>query len=269
MNALFAAPIAGLASASSLVGAIEARDFARLSLVALLILPLLLPLLDAWWHARRTARAGAPIPLREIIFMRLRRVNPAVIARAHIAAVAAGLDIPLAALQAHFLGRANVERTVEALCVAKAAGIALTFDRACAIEFSGQDATMAVAGAITPHAIPFGDALPAASLTIVATAGDGVMLSAGGTATVRCCLERLVGGAGEATLRARIGQAIVKAIAAAAAADTLTGDPAALERTVLAARLDAGTAFQLDAVAITLRRTGVHHAAPAPEVLQP
>lgn len=268
MTAHLAAFSAVLAAASSAPDGGNARAVAWLSLVALLLLPFLLPLLDAWWLARRSALAGAPIAPLQIVLMRLRRINPAVIVKAHTAATAAGLDLPLVKLQAHFMARGNVERTIQALCAAKAAALPLSFDRACAIELCGHDSTLAVAAAIIPHDIPFGDALPAAAGSISGTAGDGVRLTAGGTASVRCCLERLVGGAGEDTLRLRLGGAISAAIGAAADAQLLTAHPAALARTLLAAGLDAGTAFHLDALAITLQRSGPI-AAPAVDVLPP
>jgi uncharacterized protein YqfA (UPF0365 family) len=273
MMAQIAASCCALIDAAILGGTSDARDFARLSLAALLLLPFLIALIDASWHARRASRNGAPIPRSAIIAMRLRRIDPAVIVRAHGAAVAAGLGIPLATLQSRYRAFARrqqphaagiqLARAVHALCVAKAAGIPLSPDLAWAIESSGRDSAAAVAGAMTPRPLRFGDGLPAGGGTVAGTTRDGVMLSAGGTATVRLNLERLVGGAGEDALRARLGEAVSTAIGAADDAGTLIDAPATLARAVLAAGLDAGTAFTLDGLAITLRRTGMHHGARA------
>jgi uncharacterized protein YqfA (UPF0365 family) len=259
MMAQLAALCAGLSVAASTPGGRTMHGVLELvvvALVALSLLRVLIALTTAWLLARRAARAGAPIPLPTIIFMRLRKVDAGVIVRARIAAWTAGLDLPTAALEAHAMAGGDVARTVQALCAARAAAIPLSFDRACAIELAGRDAALAVAGAITPRAMPFGDALPAGAPQVAGTTRDGVILSAGGTATVRLNLERLVGGAGEDVLRRRLGEAISAAIGARA----LIGDPRPLSQAVLAAGLDAGTAFTLDDLAITLRRTGMHRA---------
>ncbi|MDP6598084.1 MAG: flotillin-like protein FloA [Candidatus Poribacteria bacterium] len=169
--------------------------------------------------------------------MRLRRVNPQVIVNAQISAVKAGLKLKISDLEAHILARGNVTSVVNALIAADKAKIELPFQQAAAIDLAGRDVFEAVQVSVNPKVI----ATPAVS----AVALDGVQLLATARVTVRANINRLVGGAGEDTILARVGEGIVSAIGSAETYEDVLENPDIISRTVLDRGLDAGTAYEI------------------------
>ena len=133
--------------------------------------------------------------------MRIRKVTPSRIINPMIKATKAGMDVPLNKLEAHYLAGGNVDRVVNALIAAQRAGIPLDFERACAIDLAGRDVLNAVQMSVNPKVIE--------TPVIAAIAKDGIELRAKARVTVRANIDRLVGGAGEETIIARIGEGIV------------------------------------------------------------
>ena len=173
----------------------------------------------------------------DLVGMRLRRVSPQVIVNAQISAVKAGLQLAISDLEAHILARGNVTSVVNALIAADKAKIALPFQQAAAIDLAGRDVFEAVQVSVNPKVI----ATPAVS----AVALDGVQLLATARVTVRANINRLVGGAGEDTILARVGEGIVSAIGSAETYEDVLENPDIISSTVLDRGLDAGTAYEI------------------------
>jgi len=177
------------------------------------------------------------IGIGELIGMRLRRVPPRIILGSQINATKAGLDIPTAFLEAHYLAGGDVENVVKALIVADKAGINLTPERAAAIDLAGRDVLEAVQVSVNPKVI--------STPMVTAVAKDGIQVKATSRVTVRANIERLVGGAGEETIVARVGEGIVTTIGSAATHKVVLENPDLISKTVLAKGLDSGTAFEI------------------------
>ena len=158
------------------------------------------------WVAAKAS--GAPVGMTTLLAMRLRRVPPEAIMNARISAVKAGLDIPVNMLEAHFLAGGRVEAVVNALISADKASMNLDFQRAAAIDLAGRNVLEAVVMSVTPRVIE--------TPKVSAVAKDGIQLYAVARVTVRANLDRLVGGAGEQTVLARVGEGVVSTIGAAA-----------------------------------------------------
>ena len=173
----------------------------------------------------------------DLVGMRLRGVSPQVIVNAQISAVKAGLKLNIADLEAHLLARCNVTSVVNALIAADKAKIELPFQQATAIDLAGRDVFEAVQVSVNPRVIT----TPAVS----AVALDGVQLLANARVTVRANINRLVGGAGEDTILARVGEGIVSAIGSAETYEDVLENPDIISKTVLERGLDAGTAYQI------------------------
>tara|TARA_B100000029_G_scaffold438048_1_gene453627 strand:- start:130 stop:1059 length:930 start_codon:yes stop_codon:yes gene_type:complete len=173
----------------------------------------------------------------DLVGMRLRGVSPQVIVNAQISAVKAGLKLNIADLEAHLLARGNVTSVVNALIAADKAKIELPFQQATAIDLAGRDVFEAVQVSVNPRVIT----TPAVS----AVALDGVQLLATARVTVRANINRLVGGAGEDTILARVGEGIVSAIGSAETYEDVLENPDIISKTVLERGLDAGTAYQI------------------------
>ena len=173
----------------------------------------------------------------DLVGMRLRGVSPQVIVNAQISAVKAGLKLNIADLEAHLLARGNVTSVVNALIAADKAKIELHFQQAAAIDLAGRDVFEAVQVSVNPRVIT----TPAVS----AVALDGVQLLATARVTVRANINRLVGGAGEDTILARVGEGIVSAIGSAETYEDVLENPDIISKTVLERGLDAGTAYQI------------------------
>jgi len=181
--------------------------------------------------------AGVPVGLFTLLGMRLRRVPPAKIVLPLIKARKAGLDASVDKLEAHYLAGGNVDKVIDAWIAAERAGIPLNFERAAAIDLAGRDVLEAVRMSVNPKVIE--------TPIVAAVAKDGIELKAKARVTVRANIERLVGGAGEATIIARVGEGIVTTIGSAESHKDVLENPDLISKTVLEKGLDAGTAFEI------------------------
>jgi uncharacterized protein YqfA (UPF0365 family) len=202
--------------------------------VAVLALVLYLVPVPLWIAAWAS---GAYVGLFTLIAMRLRRVPPHTIVTARISAVKAGIDIPLNDLEAHFLAGGNVVRVVNAMISADKASIPLPFKRAAAIDLAGRNVLEAVQMSVLPKVIE--------TPKIAAVAKDGIQLIAVSRVTVRTNIDRLVGGAGEATIIARVGEGMVSTIGSSASHKDVLENPDHISKHVLSKGLDAGTAYEI------------------------
>ena len=169
--------------------------------------------------------AGVSVGIVNLIGMRLRRVVPSKIILPLVKANKAGLDVNVNQLEAHYLAGGDVDRVVDALIAAHRATMSLTFERACAIDLAGRDVLET----------PF----------ISAVAQNGIELKVRARVTVRANIDRLVGGAGEATVIARVGEGIVTSVGSASDHSQVLENPDEISKTVLSKGLDAGTAFEI------------------------
>ncbi len=182
--------------------------------------------------------SGARVGLLNIVFMRFRKVPPSLIVNCKIMAVKAGLDIITTDdLESHFLAGGNVMRVVQALIAADKANIDLKFNRAAAIDLAGRNVLEAVQMSVNPKVIE--------TPLVSAMAKDGIQLKALSRVTVRANLDRLVGGAGEETILARVGEGIVSSIGSATSHKDVLENPDNISKRVLEKGLDAGTAFEI------------------------
>ncbi len=181
--------------------------------------------------------SGARVGLFNIVFMRFRKVPPKLIVTSKIMAVKAGLDFSTDSLESHFLAGGNVSRVVQALIAADKANIELEFNRAAAIDLAGRDVLEAVQMSVNPKVIE--------TPLIAAMAKDGIQLKALSRVTVRANIERLVGGAGEETILARVGEGIVTTIGSAETHKMVLENPDMISKRVLEKGLDAGTAYEI------------------------
>jgi uncharacterized protein YqfA (UPF0365 family) len=181
--------------------------------------------------------AGVHIGIFNLIGMRLRRVPPAKIVSPLIKAVKAGLDVSVNKLEAHYLAGGNVDRVVDALIAAQRAEIPLPFERAAAIDLAGRNVLEAVQMSVNPKVIE--------TPIVAAVAKDGIEVKAKARVTVRANIDRLVGGAGEETVIARVGEGIVTTVGSAESHKAVLENPDSISRTVLNKGLDAGTAFEI------------------------
>lgn len=175
--------------------------------------------------------------IRDLVGMRLRNVSPASIVRPLITAHKAGLNITTEQLEAHFLAGGHVQSVVNALISADKANIDLLFEQAAAIDLAGRDVYEAVQVSVNPKVIT----TPAIS----AMATDGIQLKAIARVTVRANIERLVGGAGEETIIARVGEGIVSTIGSSPTHKSVLENPDSISKMVLSKGLDSGTAFEI------------------------
>lgn len=181
--------------------------------------------------------SGVRVGIIGLVGMRLRRVPPSRIVHPLIKATKAGIDLSANQLEAHYLAGGNVDRVVDALIAAHRAGIPLSFERAAAIDLAGRNVLEAVQMSVNPKVIE--------TPVVAAVAKDGIELKAMARVTVRANIERLVGGAGEATVLARVGEGIVTTIGSAESHKEVLENPDRISQTVLEKGLDAGTAFEI------------------------
>lgn len=174
---------------------------------------------------------------QDLIGMRLRRVPPSIIVNAMIAAAKAGVAVEMGKLEAHLLAGGNVPNVINALISADKANLGLTFERAAAIDLAGRNVLEAVNMSVLPKVIE--------TPVVSAVAKDGIQLKAIARVTVRTNIERLVGGAGEATVLARVGEGIVSTIGSSETHKLVLENPDKISKSVLAKGLDAGTAFEI------------------------
>ncbi len=189
--------------------------------------------------------SGVKISVFAFIGMWLRKVNPRIIVDSLIMANKAGLsDVHSNKLEAHFMARGNVQRVTQALVAASKAHISLNFDQAAAIDLAGRDVLDAVRTSVQPKVID-APSRDQARTTVDAVAGDGIQLRARARVTVRTNLARLVGGATEETIIARVGEGIVTTIGSASNHKEVLANPDLMSKTVLDKGLDSGTAFEI------------------------
>lgn len=181
--------------------------------------------------------ANARVGIFNLIGMRLRRVSPNRIVLPYIKASKGGINLSANQLEAHYLAGGNVDKVVDALIAAHRADMALPFERAAAIDLAGRDVLEAVKMSVTPRVIE--------TPNVSAVAKDGIELLAKARVTVRANLDRLIGGAGENTVLARVGEGIVTTVGSSISHKEVLENPDRISRTVLSKGLDAGTAFEI------------------------
>lgn len=181
--------------------------------------------------------SGVKIGLGSLVGMRLRKVSPPAVIRPLIAATKAGLALLTNELEAHYLAGGSVDRVVRALISADKAGIDLPFQKAAAIDLAGRDVHEAVQVSVNPKVIQ--------TPKVAAMAKDGIQLIALARVTVRANINRLVGGAGEETILARVGEGIVSTIGSAESHKAVLENPDNISKTVLSKGLDSGTAYEI------------------------
>jgi uncharacterized protein YqfA (UPF0365 family) len=181
--------------------------------------------------------SGVRIGIITLVAMRLRRVIPGRIVNPMIKATKAGLGLSINQLESHYLAGGNVDRVVNALIAAQRANIPLGFERAAAIDLAGRDVLNAVQMSVNPKVIE--------TPIVAAVAKDGIEVKVRARVTVRANIDRLVGGAGEETIIARVGEGIVTTVGSATTHKEVLENPDKISRVVLEKGLDAGTAFEI------------------------
>lgn len=208
--------------------------FVLIMLALLVVFILSLVPIGLWISA---LAAGVRVGLLTLIGMRLRRVTPRKIVLPLIKAQKAGLDVQIDKLEAHFLAGGNVDRVVDSLIAAHRADIDLGFERAAAIDLAGRNVLEAVQMSVNPRVIETPE--------ISAVAKNGIELRVKARVTVRANIDRLVGGAGEATIIARVGEGIVTTVGSDASHESVLENPDRISQVVLEKGLDSGTAFEI------------------------
>ena len=207
--------------------------WAAIVIVALIILLWFFPV-AIWFQA---ILSGVRVSLIHLVLMRWRRVNPNTIVMALITGTKAGLKLKANDLEAHYLAKGNVSKVVMALISANKANIPLDFQMAAAIDLAGRDVFEAVQMSVNPEVIN--------TPPVTAVAKDGIQLIAKARVTVRANIKQLVGGAGEETVLARVGEGIVSSIGSASSHKEVLENPDSISKVVLGKGLDAGTAFEI------------------------
>jgi uncharacterized protein YqfA (UPF0365 family) len=203
------------------------------SFILLLIFLYFVPV-GLWFNAQIS---GVRIGLLQLVLMRWRKVPPSVIVNAMITGTKAGLSLNSNELEAHYMAKGNVVNVVNALISAEKAGIDLDFKKATAIDLAGRNVYEAVQMSVTPKVIN--------TPPVSAVAKNGIQLIAKARVTVRTNIRQLVGGAGEETILARVGEGIVSSIGSATSHEQVLENPDQISRVVLEKGLDAGTAFEI------------------------
>ena len=181
--------------------------------------------------------SGVHISIGTLVGMRIRRIQPHRLVYPLIKANKAGLQLTISKLETHFLAGGNVDRVINALIAAQRANMEISFEKACAIDLAGRDVFEAVQMSVTPKVIE--------TPVVAAIAKDGIELRAKARVTVRTNIERLVGGAGEETVIARVGEGIVTTVGSAESHKEVLENPDKISRNVLDKGLDAGTAYEI------------------------
>src|SRR6188768_3702629 len=181
--------------------------------------------------------SGVRVGLAELVFMRIRKVPPRVVVESLITATKAGLKLTTRELETHYLAGGNVPNVIRALISADKANITLSFKQATAIDLAGRDVFQAVQISVNPKVIT--------TPKVAAVASDGIQLIAIARVTVRANIAQLVGGAGEDTILARVGEGIVSSIGSARSHKEVLESPDKISKLVLSRGLDAGTAFEI------------------------
>ena len=186
--------------------------------------------------------SGVKISIFSLVGMKIRRVKPAKIVGPMIKATKAGLDVKTNELEAHYLAGGNVDNVINALIAAERAGMSLSFEKASAIDLAGRDVFQAVKMSVTPKVIETPE--------ISAVAKDGIELLVKARVTVRTNIDRLIGGAGEATVLARVGEGIVTTVGSSATHSQVLENPDDISKVVLDKGLDSGTAYEIISIDI-------------------
>lgn len=207
--------------------------WAAIVIVALIILLWFFPV-AIWFQA---ILSGVRVSLIHLVLMRWRRVNPNTIVMALITGTKAGLKLKANDLEAHYLAKGNVGKVVMALISANKANIPLDFQMAAAIDLAGRDVFEAVQMSVNPKVIN--------TPPVTAVAKDGIQLIAKARVTVRANIKQLVGGAGEETILARVGEGIVSSIGSSESHKSVLENPDSISKLVLNKGLDAGTAYEI------------------------
>lgn len=216
-----------------------------LGIAALIVFGIIVSFFSVWLRARL---AGAPVSMLNLVAMRLRQVPYALVTDARVTARKAGIDITIDEIEAHYLAGGNVIPTVQALIAAEKAGIALNWNRACAIDLatkgSGKSVVEAVRTSVDPKVIDCPNP-EGGRTTIDGVAKDGIQVKVKARVTVRTNLDRFVGGAKEDTIIARVGEGIVTTIGSADTYKVVLESPDSISKVVLQRGLDVGTAFEI------------------------
>ena len=186
--------------------------------------------------------ANVKVGIFDLVGMRLRRVAPGKIVFPLIKATKAGLTVKVNQLEAHYLAGGDVDKVVNALIAAQRAGMDLSFEKASAIDLAGRDVFEAVKMSVTPKVVE--------TPLISAVAKDGIELLVKARVTVRTNIERLIGGAGEATVLARIGEGIVTTVGSSKSHDEVLENPDEISKLILEKGLDSGTAYEIISIDI-------------------
>ena len=203
-------------------------------LVGFILFIMLFQIIGLWLSS---LLSGVPINLFQLMFMRIRKVPPSTIVNAMVTSHKAGIQLTRDELEAHFLAGGNVPAVVSALISADKANIVLGFQQAAAIDLAGRDVLEAVRTSVNPRVIN--------TPNVAAVAQDGIQLITKARVTVRANIQRLVGGAGEETILARVGEGIVTSIGSSKSHKSVLENPDSISKLVLAKGLDAGTAFEI------------------------
>ena len=220
---------------------ITAGALVILGLIILVLFLLFLKFFRLWLQAKLSR---ADVKFSELIGMWLRKVNTQTIVVSKITAVQAGLTLTTRDLESHFLARGDVWKVVRALIAANRANIDLSLKTATAIDLAGRDILEAVQTSVNPKVIDCPDPEKSRG-TIDAVAQDGIQLKAKARVTVRANIERLIGGATEETIIARVGEGIVTTIGSAITYKSVLENPDNISKSVLSKGLDAGTAYEI------------------------
>jgi len=217
------------------------------AIVAFIILGVFFYFIKVWVRA---LMSGARVPILSLVGMKLRHVPPLLIVDARIRLIKAGLTLETDPLEAHYLAGGDVINVVNGLIAADKASIALTFQQAAAINLAGRDVQEAVRTSVIPKVIDCPDPQKSQVAMLDAVAKDGIRMLVKARVTVRTNLEQLVGGAGEDTIIARVGQGTVSAIGSSATYKHVLENPDAISRRVLESGLDSQTAFEIVSIDI-------------------
>ena len=211
------------------------------AIIGLILLIMISQYLQLWLQA---FLSGARVSLLDLIMMRLRKVPPSVIVLNRITAKKAGLEVPTNLLEAHFMAGGRIDRVIRAMIAADKAKIDLGWDRATSIDLAGRDILEAVKTSVDPKVIDC-PSQSSSKATVDAVAQDGIQLRCKARVTVRTAIARLVGGATEETIIARVGEGIIATIGAAESHKAVLEQPDRISKTVLHKGLDSGTAFEI------------------------
>jgi uncharacterized protein YqfA (UPF0365 family) len=217
------------------------------ALILLVCFGLAVSVINLWVRA---LFAEAPVRIRDLIGMKLRHVPPNQVVLTYISAIKAGLSMTTGMLEAHFLAGGSMQNVVRAMIAADKANIELKFQQAAAIDLAGRNIIDAVQTSVNPKVIDCPDPEKTVGGMLDAVAKDGIRLLVKARVTVRTNLERLVGGATEQTIIARVGQGIISAIGSMISYKEVLENPDAISRKVLSSGLDAQTAFEIVSIDI-------------------